>query len=67
MFLLFIALLLSPPFPIRQSFFPILQISSSVSSNSSSFLLFFVEEEFEETDEEICKTGKKIAGSEMRQ
>ena len=28
--------------PIRQSFFPILQISPSVSSNSSSFLLFLL-------------------------
>ena len=24
------------------------------------------DEEFEETDEEICKIGKKIAGSEMQ-
>ena len=33
------------------------------------FLIFvvFVEEEFEETDEEICKIGKKIAGSEMQE
>ena len=38
--LLFIPLLLSPAILIRRFFFPILQISSSVSSNSSSFLLF---------------------------
>ena len=41
LFLLFFPLLLSLAFPIRH-FFPILQISSSVSSNSSSFLLFLL-------------------------
>ena len=51
--------IVSPSFPIRQSFILFCKFVL--------IFVIFVEEEFEETDEEICKIRKKIARSEMQE
>ena len=48
-----------------QSFILFCKISSSVFFKFFLIFVIFVEEEFDETDEEICKIRKKIARSEM--